>query len=58
MEQTCLTSCWSFNRDDANYAGQDDLFNDLGKPLLDNAFKGITTASSPTARLALANRIR
>jgi kinesin family member 1 len=33
-------SYWSFNRDDSHYAGQDDLHNDLGKPLLDNAFKG------------------
>jgi kinesin family protein 1 len=33
-------SYWSFNRDDSNYAGQDSLFVDLGKPLLDNAFQG------------------
>jgi kinesin family protein 1 len=33
-------SYWSFSRDDANYAGQDNLFVDLGKPLLDNAFQG------------------
>jgi kinesin family protein 1 len=33
-------SYWSFNRDDAHYAGQDSLFDDLGRPLLDNAFKG------------------
>lgn len=33
-------SYWSFNRDAPNYAGQDNLFNDLGKPLLDNAFQG------------------
>ncbi|KHJ35161.1 putative kinesin-related motor protein [Erysiphe necator] len=33
-------SYWSFNRTDAHYAGQSDLHNDLGKPLLDNAFKG------------------
>ncbi|KAI9655001.1 MAG: kinesin-like protein Klp8 [Trizodia sp. TS-e1964] len=33
-------SYWSFNRKDSNFAGQDDLFNDLGKPLLDNAFQG------------------
>lgn len=33
-------SYWSFNRSDANYAGQDNLFVDLGKPLLDNAFLG------------------
>ncbi|KAF2187809.1 kinesin-domain-containing protein [Zopfia rhizophila CBS 207.26] len=33
-------SYWSFNRNDPNYAGQDSLFVDLGKPLLDNAFQG------------------
>ena len=33
-------SYWSFNRKDDNFAGQDDLFTDLGKPLLDNAFQG------------------
>ena len=33
-------SYWSFNRQDAHFAGQDDLFKDLGAPLLDNAFKG------------------
>jgi kinesin family protein 1 len=33
-------SYWSFNRDDPNYAGQENLFVDLGKPLLDNAFQG------------------
>ena len=33
-------SYWSFNRADAHFAGQDNLFNDLGSPLLDNAFKG------------------
>ncbi|RKF62045.1 putative kinesin-related motor protein [Erysiphe neolycopersici] len=33
-------SYWSFNRLDDHYAGQSDLHNDLGKPLLDNAFKG------------------
>jgi kinesin family member 1 len=33
-------SYWSFSKDDAHYAGQDNLFGDLGKPLLDNAFKG------------------
>ncbi|KAK3639968.1 hypothetical protein LTR56_012142 [Elasticomyces elasticus] len=33
-------SYWSFNRDDDHYAGQDDLHEDLGKPLLDNAFQG------------------
>ncbi|KAF2751037.1 kinesin family protein-like protein [Sporormia fimetaria CBS 119925] len=33
-------SYWSFNRADPTYAGQDNLFVDLGKPLLDNAFQG------------------
>ncbi|KAL1893248.1 hypothetical protein Cpir12675_004181 [Ceratocystis pirilliformis] len=33
-------SYWSFNRDDPNYAGQSNLFDDLGQPLLDNAFQG------------------
>ena len=33
-------SYWSFDRKDNNYAGQDNLHNDLGKPLLDNAFQG------------------
>lgn len=33
-------SYWSFNKDDPNYAGQDNLFTDLGRPLLDNAFQG------------------
>ncbi|EEH43801.2 uncharacterized protein PADG_00090 [Paracoccidioides brasiliensis Pb18] len=33
-------SYWSFNRNDPHFAGQDDLFNDLGAPLLDNAFQG------------------
>jgi len=33
-------SYWSFDKSDPNYAGQDDLHNDLGKPLLDNAFQG------------------
>lgn len=33
-------SYWSFNRDDENFAGQEDLFSDLGAPLLDNAFGG------------------
>lgn len=33
-------SYWSFNRDDAHFAGQEDLHADLGKPLLDNAFQG------------------
>ncbi|KAI0134635.1 kinesin heavy chain [Xylariales sp. AK1849] len=33
-------SYWSFNKDDPNYAGQNNLHDDLGKPLLDNAFQG------------------
>jgi kinesin family protein 1 len=33
-------SYWSFDRKDPNYAGQDNLHEDLGKPLLDNAFQG------------------
>lgn len=33
-------SYWSFDRSDTHYAGQDNLFQDLGSPLLDNAFKG------------------
>jgi kinesin family protein 1 len=33
-------SYWSFDRKDDHYAGQDNLHNDLGKPLLDNAFQG------------------
>ena len=33
-------SYWSFNRGDSHFAGQDNLFDDLGSPLLDNAFKG------------------
>ncbi|KAG8530758.1 uncharacterized protein KY384_004115 [Bacidia gigantensis] len=33
-------SYWSFDRNDPHFAGQDHLFNDLGKPLLDNAFQG------------------
>ncbi|WPG97258.1 kinesin-like protein [Acrodontium crateriforme] len=33
-------SYWSFNRKDSNFADQEDLFTDLGKPLLDNAFQG------------------
>ncbi|KAM0552572.1 hypothetical protein ACHAPJ_007901 [Fusarium lateritium] len=33
-------SYWSFNKDDPNYAGQSNLFDDLGQPLLDNAFEG------------------
>ena len=33
-------SYWSFERNDKHFAGQDSVFNDLGKPLLDNAFQG------------------
>ncbi|KAI5861247.1 kinesin heavy chain [Durotheca rogersii] len=33
-------SYWSFDKNDPNYAGQDNLNDDLGKPLLDNAFQG------------------
>lgn len=33
-------SYWSFNKADPNYAGQENLFSDLGVPLLDNAFQG------------------
>ncbi|KZF23746.1 kinesin family protein [Xylona heveae TC161] len=33
-------SYWSFNKKDSHFAGQDDLFGDLGRPLLDNAFQG------------------
>ncbi|CAJ2502664.1 Uu.00g100580.m01.CDS01 [Anthostomella pinea] len=33
-------SYWSFNKSDPNYAGQENLHDDLGKPLLDNAFQG------------------
>ena len=33
-------SYWSFNKSDSHFAGQDNLFQDLGSPLLDNAFQG------------------
>lgn len=33
-------SYWSFDKGDSNYAAQSNLFDDLGKPLLDNAFQG------------------
>ncbi|KAM0285658.1 hypothetical protein ACHAQH_001364 [Verticillium albo-atrum] len=33
-------SYWSFEKKDKHYAGQDSLFDDLGQPLLDNAFQG------------------
>ena len=33
-------SYWSFDRSDPQFAGQDNLFADLGSPLLDNAFQG------------------
>jgi kinesin family protein 1 len=33
-------SYWSFDKNDPTYAGQANLHDDLGKPLLDNAFQG------------------
>ncbi|KAK8049376.1 kinesin motor domain-containing protein [Apiospora phragmitis] len=33
-------SYWSFDKDASNYAGQQNLFDDLGHPLLENAFEG------------------
>jgi kinesin family protein 1 len=33
-------SYWSFDKSAPNYAGQENLHDDLGKPLLDNAFQG------------------
>lgn len=33
-------SYWSFDKKDSTYAAQSNLFDDLGKPLLDNAFQG------------------
>ncbi|KAI5857643.1 hypothetical protein BZA05DRAFT_331284 [Tricharina praecox] len=33
-------SYWSFSKNDSTYAGQNDLYQDLGEPLLDNAFGG------------------
>ncbi|KAH8170587.1 kinesin motor domain-containing protein [Sarocladium implicatum] len=33
-------SYWSFSKADSNYAEQSHLFDDLGSPLLDNAFQG------------------
>ncbi|KAF8540911.1 kinesin family protein [Trichophaea hybrida] len=33
-------SYWSFSKNDPTYAGQDNLYQDLGEPLLDNAFEG------------------
>lgn len=33
-------SYWSFSKNDKNYAEQSHLFQDLGGPLLDNAFQG------------------
>jgi kinesin family protein 1 len=33
-------SYWSFNKSDKHFADQENLFGDLGKPLLDNAFQG------------------
>lgn len=37
-------SYWSFDRDGDQYAGQEQLFEDLGKPLLQNAFLGYNAA--------------
>lgn len=33
-------SYWSFDKKDSHFAVQEDLFTDLGRPLLDNAFQG------------------
>lgn len=33
-------SYWSFDKGAPHFAGQDNLFDDLGEPLLDNAFQG------------------
>lgn len=33
-------SYWSFDKKDEHFAVQEDLFTDLGQPLLDNAFQG------------------
>lgn len=33
-------SYWSFDKNAPNYAGQENLHQDLGRPLLDNAFQG------------------
>jgi len=33
-------SYWSFNHKDEHFARQENLFTDLGRPLLDNAFQG------------------
>ncbi|KAH8692071.1 kinesin family protein [Talaromyces proteolyticus] len=33
-------SYWSFDKGSSNYAGQNNLFDDLGIPLLENAFEG------------------
>jgi len=38
-------SYWSFDKSAPNYAGQESLFQDLGVPLLDNAFQGRYFAS-------------
>ena len=46
-------SYWSFNKSDSHFAGQDNLFQDLGSPLLDNAFQGYNNcifAYRPTRR--------
>ncbi len=36
-------SYWSFDKNDANYATQEMLYNDLGEELLDHAFGGYNT---------------
>ncbi|KAI7337238.1 kinesin family protein [Hortaea werneckii] len=33
-------SYWSFDKENGEFAGQENVFEDLGTPLLDNAFKG------------------
>lgn len=33
-------SYWSFDAQEPNFSSQDDVFADIGKPLLDNAFQG------------------
>ena len=38
-------SYWSFDRNDQNFAGQDNLYKDLGVPLLDNAVSFVWRAS-------------
>lgn len=36
-------SYWSFDKNDANYATQAHLYNDLGEDLLNHAFEGYNT---------------